>query len=105
MTVISRRECHLPLVKNEDLNRFVKEIASFLEEEKLPEGYTADVYKDQVVCCGCFLIGLAVEIEGANRQIIRDIDLKVYAKVLEVCERESVEYHEVSPPEVLTVED
>ena len=33
MTLISHRECHLVLAKNEDINRFVEEIKAFLEKE------------------------------------------------------------------------
>lgn len=101
MALISHRECHLLGVKNEDLNRFVEEIKTFLEEEQIPGGYIINVYKDAVVCCGFFPIGVAVEIQGPKKQPIEDLDLKIYAKIIEICEREDIEYHECKPLEVL----
>ncbi|MFQ6065438.1 MAG: hypothetical protein ACE5L6_08185 [Candidatus Bathyarchaeia archaeon] len=101
MTMISHRECHLVEVKNEDLNRFVEEIKAFLEREKIPQDYTVNVYKDAVACCGYFPIGVFVEIQGPEKQPIEDLDLKIYAKIIEICEREGIEYHECKPLEVL----
>ncbi len=100
MALISHRECHLIGVKNEDLNRFVEEIKTFLEEEKMPEDYVINVYKDAVACCGYYPIGVAVEIQGPKKQLIEDMDLKMYSKIIEICEREGIEYHECNPLEV-----
>jgi len=100
MTLISHRECHLIGVKNEDLNRFVEEIKTFLEEGKIPEGYVINVYKDAVACCGYLPIGVTVETEGPKKQPIEDLDLKIYSKIIEICEREDIEYHECTPLEV-----
>ena len=101
MTMISHRECHLIELKNEDLNRFVEEIKNFLERGKIPENYTINVYKDAVACCGYFPIGVFFEIQGPKKQLIEDLDLKIYAKIIEICEREGIEYHECKPLEVL----
>ncbi len=100
-SLISHRACHLAGTKNEDINRFVEEIKFFLEEAKIPENYTVDVYKDQVTCCGVFPIGVAIEIEGPKKQAIEDLDLKIYAKIIEICEREGIEHHECEPLEIL----
>lgn len=101
MAFISRRECHLILSKNEEINRFVEEIKTHLEKGKIPEDYVINVYKDAVTCCGYFPIGLFVEIQGPKKQPIIDLDLKIYAKIIEICEREGIEHHEVKPLEVL----
>jgi len=101
MTQISHRGCHLVGVKNEDLNRFVEEIKTFLEKERIPEDYVVNVYKDAVVCCGYFPIGVAIEIEGPKKQPIEDLDLMIYSKIIEICEREGIEYHECKPLESL----
>ena len=99
--MISHRACHLVGVNDEDLNRFVEEIKSFLAEEKIPETYTVNVYKDQVTCCGYLPIGVAVEIQGPKNQIIKNFDKKIYAKIIEICEREGIESHECNPLDVL----
>jgi hypothetical protein len=103
MTLISHRECHLVGVKNEDLNRYVEEIKTYLEKGKIPEDYVINVYKDAVACCGYFPIGVFVEIQGPKKQPIKDLDLKIYAKIIEICEREGIEHHEVKPLEILRV--
>lgn len=101
MTMISHRECHLLEVRNDDLNRFVEKIKTFLEKEEIPENYTINVYKDAVACCGYFPIGVFVEIQGPERQPIEDLDLKIYAKIIEICETEGIDFHECRPLEVL----
>lgn len=100
MGLISHRECHIVNMKNDDLNRFVAEMKTFLEEEKIPEDYSINIYKDAVACCGYFPIGVFVEIQGPEKQPIEDLDLKMYSKIIELCERDNVEYHECSPLEV-----
>ena len=102
--LISQRSCHLPYLKSEDLDRIVVEIKSFAEAV-MPEAYTANVYKDHVTCCGYLPIGVAVEIEGPNKQIIKSLDEKLYAKIIEICEREGIETHECNPLEVLKPEE
>jgi hypothetical protein len=88
-------------VKDEDLNRIVEEIESFLAQAKIPETYTVNVYKDQVTCCGHIPIGVVIEIEGPKEQPIKDLHEKIYGKIKEICGRERVEYHECSPVETL----
>jgi hypothetical protein len=104
MAIISQRECHLINVKNEDLNRFVEEIKTFLESGKIPENYAINVYKDAVACCGYFPLGVAVEIQGPKKQPIADLDMKIYSKIIEICEREGIEYHECTPLESLRID-
>lgn len=88
-------------VKDEDLNRIVAEIQSFLTAEKIPETYTVNVYKDQVTCCGHIPIGVVVEIEGPKEQPIKNLHETIYGKIKEICGREHIEYHECSPVETL----
>ncbi len=95
MAVISRREIQLMGSRNEDINRFVDEIKTFLEEKKIPNGYTINVYKVRVPS------GAAVEIEGPEDQSIEDLDLMIYSKIIEICERRNIEYHKCEPLEVL----
>lgn len=102
MTLISHRECHLIELKNpQDIDEVVEEIKTFLKEEENPEGYTIDVYKDAAACCGYFPIGVAIEIEGAEKQPIENLDVKIYSKIIEICEREGIEHHKCEPLEVV----
>ncbi len=101
MTLISHRECHIVGIRNDDLNRFVEEVKTFLKKERIPEDYAINVYKDAVACCGYFPIGVSVEVEGPEKQPIEGLDLMIYAKIIEVCEREGFEHHECKPLEVL----
>ncbi len=101
MSLISHRECHLVDVKNEELNRFVDELKTFLQKKELPEDYVIEVYKDAVACCGYFPTGVSVEIKGPRKQSIEGLDIMIYSKILEICEREGIEYHECKPLEVL----
>ncbi len=99
-SVISHRACYIG-VKNEDLDKIVEEIKSFVREAEVPETYKVNVYKDQVTCCGHFPIGVAVEIEGPREQPIKDLDEKILGKIKEICGREQVKYHDCTPVEIL----
>lgn len=105
MSIISRREFHFYGVKNEDLNMFVEEIKTFLRERcghyLHIQGYVITVYKDNVVCCGSFPLGISVEIEGPKKQPICDWDSRISSKVVEICKREGIEHEEFKPPEML----
>ena len=101
MSFISHRACHLVGVKDEDIDRFVGEIKSFLREAKIPETYTVNVYKDQVTCCGHLPIGVAIEIEGPKEQPIKNLDEKILGKLKEICGRERIKDHECSSVEIL----
>lgn len=101
MSLISRRVCHIIGITNERLNEFVGEIRSFLKEDKIPEQYVVNVYKDQVTCCGYFPIGVVVEIEGPKAPAIKDLDEKILGRIMEICGREKIQYHECSRLELL----
>ncbi len=104
MALISRRECHLVEVKNEDLNRFVDEIQAYLKEKQVPSELKINVYKDAVACCGYFPTGVTIEIEGPANNPISEMDSMIYAKIIEICERERIEYHECKPLETLEID-
>lgn len=104
MAIISHRECHLVQSTNEDINRLVEEVATFLKKKGIPEDYTVNVYKDAVGCCGYMPLGVAVEIKGPEDQPIKDLDLMIYSKIIEICERENIEHHECKPIEVLKLD-
>lgn len=101
MALISQRSCHLIGLENDEINWFVKQVKTFLEQERIPEEYAVNVYKDAVACCGFFPIGVAVEIQGPKEQIIKDLDFMIYSKIIEICEREGIETHECDPLEII----
>lgn len=102
MNIISHRECRLFKVTNEDLNRFLKEIKQFLKKEGIPEDYSIILHEDEITCCGLgSLREVAVEIQGPAKQPRENLDMKIYSKILEICERKSIEYHECNPPKFL----
>jgi hypothetical protein len=88
-------------VNDEELNRFVDEIKTFLTESQIPDTYSVNVYKDQITCCGHFPIGVAFEIEGPKMQPIEDMDERILGKIREICQREQVEYYECSNQDIL----
>lgn len=98
---IGRREFYLLDLKYDELDEFVEEVKSFIANENIPKDYTVDVYKDQVACCGILPIGIAIEIEGPEEKPIKDLDIMMYSKIIEICERKGTEYHEYKLLEVL----
>jgi hypothetical protein len=101
MTLISHREHQLLGSKNEEINSLLEEIKAFLEEITVPEDCKIDVFKDAVGCCGYFPLGIAVEIEGPSKRTIEDLDLRICSKIIEIFEREGIDYHGSSPLELL----
>lgn len=92
--MLSRRECLMMGIKDKDLDEVIGEVVASLSEVGVPEGCTVKVYKDTAVCCAPIPVGIIVEIEGSNEQIIKELDLKVHAKIVEICERKGIEYPE-----------
>ncbi len=88
-------------VTDEQLDRIVEELKAFLTEAKIPETYKVNVYKDQVTCCGHLPIGVSVEIQAPRLQSIKDVDETILCKIMEICGREDIRYHECSPMEIV----
>ena len=98
---MSHRVCNIVGINDEKLDRLIKEVQSFMAEEKIPEMYTVNVYKDQVTCCGHIPIGMAIEIEGPKMQQIKKLDEKIYGKINEICGREKIDHPEFSPIDII----
>ncbi|MEM3145739.1 MAG: hypothetical protein QW332_07165 [Thermoproteota archaeon] len=79
----------------------VDDLKAFLSEERLPEGYIVNVYKDFVSCCGVLPLGIVVEIEGDDERIIEDLDRRLYAKIIEICERRGIDSHKCEPMKIV----
>lgn len=101
MSRISRRECLIIGLKSEEIDLVVDDLKAFLKEEKFPEGYTISVYKDYVACCGTFPLGIAIEIEGIDENVIENLDRRLYAKIIEICEHRGIEHHKCEPVKIV----
>ena len=104
MLQISRRECYMLELKSEELDKIVSKIKASLENWEIPEGYAVNVYKDRVACCGFITLGIAVEIEGPSRRTIEDLDVKLSAKIIEICEQEGIHEHEFTSLRIIKPE-
>jgi hypothetical protein len=99
--LIGRREFHTLDLSYDQLDDFFKKVESFISKKEVLEGCKIDIYKDQIACCGIFPLGIIVEIECHNEKTIKDLDLMVYSKIIEICERENIDYHESQPLKML----
>lgn len=104
MSITSYRECRFIRIKDEYVLKFIEKVKSFLVKEKIPEECKINIYKDQVICCGNFggVVLVNVEIEGSKEQPVKDLDQKIYSKLIEICEREDIEYDPCMPSEIYT---
>ncbi|MEM2169905.1 MAG: hypothetical protein QW186_08930 [Candidatus Bathyarchaeia archaeon] len=101
MLRVSRRECLITGLKSEEIELVVDDLKAFLSEERLPEGYIVNVYKDFVSCCGVLPLEIVVEIEGDDERIIEDLDRRLYAKIIEICERRGIDSHKCEPMKIV----
>lgn len=98
---IGRREFSLLDLTYDQLDSFVKEVNSFSANAALLEDYKITVNKDQVVCCGIMPIGISIDIEGPLKSGIKDLDVMMYAKILEICERDNISFHDSMPLNII----
>ena len=101
MSRISRRECLITGLKSEEIDLVVDDLETFLNQERIPEGYDVSVHKDFVACCGIFPLGIAIEIEGLDERVIEDLDRRLYAKIIEICEQRGIEHHKCEPIKIV----
>jgi hypothetical protein len=90
--LIGRREFHTMDLTYDELDDLFKEVKSFTSKKEVLEVSKIDVYKDQIACCGIFPLGIIVEIECHNEKTIHALDLMMYSKIIEICERENIDY-------------
>lgn len=101
MSKVSRRDCLIMGLKSEEIALAVNDLKAFLREERLPEGYVVNIYEDFVSCCGVLPLGIVVEIEGADERIIEDLDRRLCAKIIEICERRGINRHKCEPMKIV----
>jgi hypothetical protein len=99
---IGRREFSLLNSNPDEIDGFVDEVKTFVVGKDIPQDYNVDVYKDQVTCCGIFTFGVAFEYEGPKAGVIKDLDTMLYSKVIEICERQAIEFHESTTLTILS---
>jgi hypothetical protein len=98
---IGRRDFGLLDLNYDQLDAFVKEVHAFSTRLNISEDSKITVNKDQVVCCGIFPIGISIDIEAPTKSAIKELDVMMYAKVLEICERDDISFHDSEPLKIL----
>jgi hypothetical protein len=98
---IGRRDFSLLDLNYDQLDTFVKEVDSFSTQLSISEDAKIAVSKDQVGCCGIFPIGISIDIEAPTKSAIKELDVMMYAKVLEICERDNISFHDSEPLKIL----
>jgi len=100
MSKMSCRECYFIKVSGKNIDSLIERVKSAIMEMGVPSGYDINVYKNVYACCGVGGIGMIIEVTGPEEKI-RAIDLKAVSKVLEICEKEGLEYHTLEPLETI----
>jgi hypothetical protein len=95
---IGFRECHF--IKVDNIDTLINELKSSAEQFSIPKEYDVRIYKSVYGCCGVSNSNLIVEIIGPDEKEIKNIDLKVMSKLIEICQKKGLEYHACEPMEV-----
>jgi len=90
--IIGRREFNTFDLTYIELDDLFKEVESFVPKNEDLEDCKIDVYKDQIVCCGIFPLGIIIEIECHKEKNVTDLDLIIVSKIIEICERDKIDY-------------
>ena len=102
MSKISCRECYFLIkVSTRYIDSLIERVKSAVMETGVPPGYDISVYKNIYACCGVTGVGVIIEVTGPEEEKIRAIDLKAVSKILEICEKEGLEYHTLEPLEIV----
>jgi len=103
MSKIGRRECHLTGVSFQGVESLVDAINAVLKETISCPECSINVSKNLLADCGVPLnnLGVLIEVEGPNEEIIRAIDLRAVSKVLEICEKRGITNHTLGPLEIV----
>jgi len=97
---MSCRECHFIKVSTRNIDSLIEKVKLAIVEMGVPSGYDINLYKNVYACCGVGGVSLIIEVTGPEEKI-RAIDLKAVSKVLEICEKEGLEYHTLEPLEII----
>jgi len=100
MSKMSCRECHFIKVSTRNIDSLIEKVKSTIVEMGVPSGYDINIYKNVYACCGVGGVSLIIEVTGTEEKI-EAIDLKAVSKILEICEKESLEHHTLEPLELI----
>jgi hypothetical protein len=98
MPKIGFRECHF--IKISDIDALIEELKTKTETLNLPKDYDLRIYKSVYGCCGTSSNNIIVEIIGTDEKQIKDIDLKVMGKLMDICQQKGLEYHACDKMEI-----
>lgn len=101
VVLVSRREVHLYDLPYDQLCAFVDELNDHVATMRIPDNYVITIVKNVVACCGILPLGAIIDVEGKDEVVIRDLDIQLYAKMIELCERDNIDVHETGALEVL----
>jgi hypothetical protein len=99
--LIGRREFSLLNSEYEEITDIEDEMRKYIDTNQIPLDCKVNVYRDQVTCCGIFTMGIAFEYECPDENILKELDLMIYSKILEICERQNIVHHEPSSLNIL----
>jgi len=100
MSKIGQRECYLIKISSQNVERLAEQVDSALAEMGVPDECSVKVYKSFFVCCGFSPGNIIIEVLGPSDEKIKAIDLKAVSKILEICEKEGIDYHVLGPLEI-----
>ena len=92
MSKLGRRELFFFRITDRNIESLTDIIKSTVT---LPSEYTLDVY------LGKYGINTIIEVSGPDEERIRQIDFKLSAKVLEICEKRNIRVHLIEPMEII----
>lgn len=84
---IGRRECYLFKVGNYSIESLINIVKSVLDKMSLPGEYGVNIYP------GKYGVNVVIEITGPEEEKIKNIDLRVTSKILEICEKRDINCH------------
>ena len=91
MPRIGFRECHFVKVSN--IDGLIEELKKSINDWGIPKEYDLRVYKSVYACCGVSDSNIGVEIIGPDEKGIKEIDMKIMSKLIELCQKNGFEYH------------
>lgn len=88
-------ECYFVNVDHKGIERLIILVKEYLDDLKLPREYNVNVYPGMIP-----LDSIVLEITGPDEDEIKAIHLRLTSKILELCEKNSIESHGFEPLEI-----
>jgi len=100
MSKLGQRECYLIKISSQNVEWIAEQINSAMTKMGIPDECSVKVYKSFFSCCGFSPGNIIIEVTGPSEEKIKAIDLKAVSKILEICEKENIDYHMFGPLEI-----